>query len=473
MALSLMVACTKPNPRSCADGTCTDPTFPFCDVNGEVDGQNNTCVAVACTAGEFQACRGDLAITCNTAGSDFDLIQCDRGCEDGIGCHLCDPNETACTNGTVASCDANGTVTGSQVCPLGCFEDQPRCRDIDPSNGLGQFVDMVVGPPGLDLTDAVFETSTGNVIVNATTMVSVPSFLVPATGDGPALRVFVVQSLHLKGATAIRSGGPGPGPRVSPPGAAFAVVSLGDIRIEGTVGVEASAGSAVTGCTVGKGAQFTEQDGRHVSSGGGGGGNASAGGLGGAIAGLISPLAPAVNGQVSGTAPLEPLRGGCSGGFVATVNGSFPSGGGAVQLSSATRIAIDGMLDVRGTNVFDFDQDGTTQGGGGAGGSVLLEAPEIALGASARVLATGSNGAQGCDTPFVFCTLGGAGATNTTVATNGGDITAPGPAANGAFSGGGGGGLGRIRINTPDQAFTISSAAVTDGTLTTGVLKTR
>jgi hypothetical protein len=101
VAAAVLAGCTKPNPRSCQDGTCTDPALPFCDVDGSFANEPQTCIAVDCTPGEFAACRGDLAITCNEVGTDFDLIQCERGCDDALGgCRLCDPNETACTNGT-------------------------------------------------------------------------------------------------------------------------------------------------------------------------------------------------------------------------------------------------------------------------------------------------------------------------------------------------------------------------------------
>ncbi|MBS1121430.1 MAG: hypothetical protein H6Q90_3658, partial [Deltaproteobacteria bacterium] len=94
----MAAGCTRPNPLSCADGLCSDPGFPFCDEDGSFGDTIQTCIAVDCTPMEFATCRGDLAITCNAAGDDFDLVQCQRGCDAaGGGCRLCDPNETACT----------------------------------------------------------------------------------------------------------------------------------------------------------------------------------------------------------------------------------------------------------------------------------------------------------------------------------------------------------------------------------------
>ncbi|HEV7555027.1 MAG TPA: hypothetical protein VGO00_06230, partial [Kofleriaceae bacterium] len=58
-AFVLIGACTKPNPKNCGDGSCTDPAFPFCDVDGSVGGEPNTCIAVTCSADQFAACRDD------------------------------------------------------------------------------------------------------------------------------------------------------------------------------------------------------------------------------------------------------------------------------------------------------------------------------------------------------------------------------------------------------------------------------
>jgi hypothetical protein len=91
-------ACTVPNPRSCADGLCTDQRYPFCDVDGSLDGHPMTCIAVACTAGEFVACRADQAITCNVAGNDHELIQCELGCAPAAeGCRSC-TGDQHCSN---------------------------------------------------------------------------------------------------------------------------------------------------------------------------------------------------------------------------------------------------------------------------------------------------------------------------------------------------------------------------------------
>lgn len=112
-------------------------------------------------------------------------------------------------------------------------------------------------------------------------------------------------------------------------------------------------------------------------------------------------------------------------------------------------------------------------GGGGAGGSILLEAPHVTLGANAKLLATGGNGAQACATASTYCGAAGEGTTQTTPATKGMDV----PTAAGAnliiSGGGGGGGLGRLRINTATGTYTKANTAVEAAAATAGMVSTR
>lgn len=99
VVLCTLFACTKPNPRSCADGLCTDQSFPFCDVDGVLGGTPNECIAVACEPDEFATCRGDLAINCNQTGNDFNLVECPLGCDSAVGCLVCS-TDAQCANPT-------------------------------------------------------------------------------------------------------------------------------------------------------------------------------------------------------------------------------------------------------------------------------------------------------------------------------------------------------------------------------------
>jgi hypothetical protein len=470
-------ACTRPNEaKQCSAGTCTTPDFPFCDVTGFASGEAGTCVAVTCEPGSFGECRGDAEVRCNGTGNNYDVVQCERGCDAAAGgCKLCDPNETACTNGTLATCDASGAVVSKEACALGCFENQPRCRDIDPSNGLAAYVDMVSNPPDLDLSSGgIITTSNGQISSQSSGSIQVPSFLISASPAGAQMRVFVANRVRLGNVT-VAADTPdwGQGP-------ALAIVASADITVEGTVDLTdvdrpSPGGVSFAACIGTMGVMNTGSGAQLVISGSGGGGHATAGGGGGDV-GSTSGGSP---GGVSGTEALVPLRGGCS-------SDSLITGGGAIQLGSRTRVAVSGTINANGGSGIPM-QDAIA--GGGGGGGILLEAPIVELGASAKLLANGGSGASyqaagtpsftlapavggKCSPPNVYCGDGGNGAAVTVDATNGASPSySPSPAV--VTAGSGGGGLGRIRINTRDATYTKASSAIEAGALTTGTLATR
>lgn len=119
VVLLVVVGCgTTPNPRSCLDGSCTDPLFPYCDVEGFID-QPGACLAVECAAGEVKGCREDRAITCNATGNNFDLVDCPHGC-DVNGC-LPPPEAVDCT--TNAQCTNPAPICGAEMTCRGCISD--------------------------------------------------------------------------------------------------------------------------------------------------------------------------------------------------------------------------------------------------------------------------------------------------------------------------------------------------------------
>lgn len=507
-ALLGLVACTRENPTNCLDNFCNDPTLPYCDADGSISGVPGTCIAVACEPLAFEACSGDNAVTCDATGTSYDTTPCEFGCglvgcrecapnqtacADGASvtcdaqgfvaesttcllgcdgttgeCRRCEPNQTTCTNGNVVTCDAAGNVTDSVECPLGCFEDEPRCAAPRASNNLNDYLAMVLEPPDVDLSNADFQVSSGIVTAGAQT-IEVPNFLIPATANSNAVRVFVVNKLTLRGAAARL--GDGIDSRVAP-GPAIAFVASDSISIEGTFVLSPQVGGATRGCeSPGPGSFREESMNSSTSLAGGGGGNASAGGAGGPVTG--DPLEPAEAGGVSGAEGLEPLRGGCSGGFSEASNGTYPTGGGAIQLTALRAVRIDGTIDVRGATG-ERERGGQASndflGGGGAGGGVLIEGPAVTLGSNARLLAQGGPGAARCVTASATCGTAGRGATSTTVATDGGSATAASGAGVNVSSGGGGGGLGRIRINTASGSFESSEVTELNGAVTSGLM---
>jgi hypothetical protein len=119
--------------------------------------------------------------------------------------------QSVCTNGRASTCDAAGNVISSEVCIYGCFEDQPRCREIAPSNGLAHYLDLVPNPPDLYLENASIDTGTGT-ITTAAGNVMAPQFSAP-NGDGPTIRVFIARSVRLKNVS-LYSAIEGPRPRL-------------------------------------------------------------------------------------------------------------------------------------------------------------------------------------------------------------------------------------------------------------------
>lgn len=62
------------------------------------------CIAVSCTPGTFQSCRGDQVLTCNAVGNDYDVAQCEHGCDNASqGCVSC-LSSAECANPT-PTCD--------------------------------------------------------------------------------------------------------------------------------------------------------------------------------------------------------------------------------------------------------------------------------------------------------------------------------------------------------------------------------
>jgi hypothetical protein len=135
-----------------------------------------------------------------------------------------------------------------------------------------------------------------------------------------------------------------------------------------------------------------------------------------------------------------------------------------VQLVSRTKIAISGVVAA----------NGASSGGGGSGGGVLLEAPVVEV--SGNVVANGAGGAGGCLIPRmgenarldataaaggVGCDPqntrdGGSGGAGTAGPRIGGSVNLTSAGGSIAFGGHGGGGVGRIRVNTNPGGLRVS-----------------
>jgi len=343
---------------------------------------------------------------------------------------------------------------------------------VDPSNDLGEYFDIVEAPTDLILMTATIDTSTGTIDGNAAV-----SFLKPAPEGGLPIRIFVAKRVVLRNVTVVATESSRP---------ALAILASEQIVVEGKLelgqfGLNVPGG--FDGDCAGKPGIMYMNGTNPLVLGGGGGGNVTAGGHGGDVVDETTQIvgyAAGLGGTEVVGETVVPLRGGCPGG-----GGS--QGGGALQLTSLTKIAISGGIDARGKR----GASGTFPGGGGAGGSILIEAPTIEIGASSTILLHGGGGGSystplGSEPDYVSL---GATCQSSNMCTNGGDggyLTAGGairsdakPAAALAlgptptipfYTGGGGGSIGRLRVNTRDGALELPSTTVITGVSTTGTI---
>ncbi len=293
-----------------------------------------------------------------------------------------------------------------------------------------------------------------------TSLASLPS-LVLTQSDGTSITVIHLTQLTVDPLVTLT---------VTGTGVVFAVD--GEVEINGTIIAEAGADNP-THCASARGASGTDsQDSDAGGGGGGGGGAADDGGDGGDGDGSEHGAKGAKGAKVSST--LSPLRGGCPGGNGGRrdESGTAPAGGrggGALQISTNTKITVRGFLDVAGRGGAGAPSAQVGAGGGGSGGGLLLEGPSISLGLASRLCADGGSGGEGGgatvggnDGQRGACTSIGAARTQNTTNSLGGDggdggwllsvkgASAQSAVGGGAGGGGGGGSAGWIRLKSPD-----------------------
>ena len=373
----------------------------------------------------------------------------------------CTPSTQSCTDDLYSECDAsgafvvyalpNGAPDGSAAtitmhdypCPLGCHGTEPRCNEIATAYGLDDVFDAIDPQAGVDLTideitgPAQITAANGQQFDRVTVVhpsgraVEVPILRIPqpATYD---LIVVPLRSLTIAEGARLRFFSDLP----------FVLLVRFDAVIAGELdysGKGLPPVSTRSGCDVVAGTQLTGGAGNATT-----GGDASDGALGGASIIAANPSA-------------IPLERGCS-----TPVGA---GGGAVALTAGRRISL-GPTSVINVSARGGQRLGAAVYGGGAGGTVVLEAPTIGYaigatiqgrgggGAAANITTgTNANGAHG-DTDLsappvggscVGCGVGGGGGTEAMMA---GDGTGSAPSV-----GAGGGAVGRCVIRT--RTFTL------------------
>jgi hypothetical protein len=276
--------------------------------------------------------------------------------------------------------------------------------------------------------------------------------LAPASQLLPTARLISVSSFSLAPGATLRVVGTRP----------LVIASWSTIDVGGVIDASSGANGDGAGANAPACATHAAQPGGDAgvgAGGGGGGGYGGAGGDGGTGDGADGGAGGAAN------AAAAELRGGCpgaDGGAGDQPGGAGASGGGAIQLTARTAIAIDGTVHAGGSGgAGAIGTGGSGDGGGGGGGSggrIGLDAATIAIGADAVLAANGGGGGAGAASAPGG--RGSDGAANAASAPGGsGDAGAGGTGGAGSRpagtpgapsadhgAGGGGGGVGLIAI---------------------------
>ncbi len=459
-------SCTKKADQCDSSSDCTDPAYPFCDVNGQYapsGGNKNVCTIIP------PDCPADVC-----------------------GCM---PGATTCASDQLTTCNADGMSTSTSTCALGCSDAGLACKSFTPSNGLAPILAEASAEPDatipsgstIDTDTCVFTASNGAQLL-------VGSLVVQA--QAPMICAFAAHNFTIADVTVTGS-------------SALALVAANDLAINGIIDASANGGSAGPGAkppgTVCDGGSVTEvrcavgtAPAVPCSTGAGGGGNAIAGGSGGTDS-LVPESDTFGSGTGSGGAPMtgfSPLVGGCSGGNSTSSAGTLTiaaggGGGGAVQLVSGATLELVGIVHVGGGGGSSTSPD-ATGGGGGAGGDLVIEAPTLMLGTAGGFAANGgagggcgvagtdatpdgnasSGGDDGACSGSDYSLAGGAGGTGALAPGDGGEDVRVPPTTTDRF-GGGGGSVGRVRVATRDGTFVKMSSSLQSAALTTEMLVTQ
>ncbi len=282
--------------------------------------------------------------------------------------------------------------------------------------------------------------------------------------NGINTRIISVDALTLSPVATLRGEGSLP----------LVIAAWGNIEIAGTINFDSRRGRPGSGanpaaCETSGAAQGGSDSGGGAGGGGGGfGGNGGKGGDG-------DDNGNGTLGGAGGVGLLQAptrVRGGCpsaSGGSGLTAAAEASPGGGAIQLTSKTKLSITGSIFAGGAGGLGGPTDSRAGGsGGGSGGFVGLEAPIVEIDNAALLVANGGGGGEGTSSSRTgvdgqdgrhtlaqasggdgnsdFGTGGGKGGADTTLA---GESVTDTLAAGG---GGGGGSVGFVLLRSPDFA---------------------
>jgi hypothetical protein len=380
-----------------------------------------------------------------------------------------------CIGDVLRTCAMAGGSAVDIPCSWGCVASPAHCAQLVPS-GSGGVANNGVMPGDIDaagladtmLTDITIDSDTGRIGTNANPLLHHGSAQGIENGidfqvRGP-IAMFRFKSLTLGGTITLIGKRP------------IALVADGPVAIGGVVDARGLCSSFVAGPGGfnGGSAQGSNGGAPIATLGGGSGAAASSGGGGGGHGAQGGAGKDAAGGSAYGDPAITTLVGGAGGGAGGGVNfGRGGGGGGALQIVSNTSITVGaGGINAGGCGGKPGTGNGDSGGGGGAGGAILLEAPAVTVtGALAANGGGGGGGGGGNAKAGANGTLGrvpAAGGQPNGKNEEGGSGAVGGtpaqPGGSGLNPGGGGGAIGRIRINTRNNA----GATLTGATLSPG-----
>lgn len=436
-----LVGCTRPNEASCVDDFCNNPALPFCDVDGTIGGDENTCIAVDCEPGTFVACRGDEAITCRASGVDYDVASCPLGCDDTIGCieTACEVGTTRCGAGTLERCNDIGEYV-SEACAAGCIDaPEPHCAYLEP-----RYLPDVCDVPALEVDPRLDDLELGE-YVNTDAVQVCTGGVVAQTDGAPDICVVRYNTIRQSGSVTTKVAGT----RV------LALVADASVHLEGTLDVSAD------GQIDGPGAGTFESGGGAWNHGGGGGGGSSEGAPGG-------PPGVSNAGAIFNPSPFLVLRGGAAhppsyfdGTLIFVGEAAGGRGGAMTAIACRGTTSVTGLLDAGGGGGHRGDAVSSFGGGGGSGGFAALQGLNVSV--TGRVYSNGGCGGDGKATNPALSRDGCDGIrasayTGTTLSHDGGrggraGVATLAPERGGGSAtraGGGGGSMGAVVAFVPD-----------------------
>lgn len=448
------VACVETRDCPTMQRCVHSPDGNVCQYNPECAYKSNCPAPLTCAID--RQCRNDCLVDGDCPTKTQKCLQPDKVCAepselDATGTRLAKAQSTPVPDGPDAGADGGPDAPDAAAADSGDV-----ASPVAPSDAAGPlgFVPsnfvlpaQGAGDAGAPPPVAISQPACDNHCLPAPTSVMM--------ADGALADLYVVDTLRVETTAVLALTGPRP----------VVIAALDTVDIEGQLSVAAVAGVGGPGGfssgVAGPGAGAMGQTAAAMASGGGG---ASYCGLGGHAGVMLMMAGTAAGpGKAYGTPEIIPLVGGSPGGtssWYGTVLAG--AGGGALQIVARTSIKVGmfGSINAGGGG------GSAPAAGGGSGGAVLLEAPVITIAGHLGANGGGGGGsmigrpgtpASADDQPAA----GGAPAGKGSAA---GDV-------NGSDAGmdwaGGGGGAGRIRLNTATGAATLGASALVSPALTT------